>query len=75
MRQVRRYLKDRAAAFPDDRAAVFLPIDDPLGPGPPGASQAPEERRLCLLCRLAPPWSSPLSTSSPSELLEPAMTT
>ncbi|WP_093911823.1 hypothetical protein [Streptomyces sp. cf386] len=55
-RQVRRYLKDRAAAFPDDRAAIFLPIDDPLGPGPPGASEEPEERRLCLLHRLAPPW-------------------
>jgi hypothetical protein len=35
---VRRYLKDRAATFPDDRTAVFLPIDDPLGHRPPGAS-------------------------------------
>ncbi|WP_432077080.1 DISARM system helicase DrmA [Streptomyces wuyuanensis] len=39
------------AAFPDDRAAVFLPIDDPLDPRSVGASEEPEERRLRLLYR------------------------
>ncbi|MFF7529532.1 DISARM system helicase DrmA [Streptomyces bobili] len=38
-------------AFPDDRAAVFLPIDDPLDPGSGGSSEDVEERRLRLLYR------------------------
>ncbi|GAA2109470.1 DISARM system helicase DrmA [Streptomyces synnematoformans] len=38
-------------AFPDERAAVFLPIDDPLGPGSGPAPDDPEERRLRLLYR------------------------
>ncbi|OMI40267.1 superfamily II DNA and RNA helicase [Streptomyces sparsogenes DSM 40356] len=38
-------------AFPDDRAAVFLPIDDPLDPRSAGGSEDVEERRLRLLYR------------------------
>ncbi|WP_323180051.1 hypothetical protein [Streptomyces sp. NBC_00893] len=39
-------------AFPDDRAAVFFPIDDPLDPANRGnAPEDPEERRLRLLYR------------------------
>ncbi|GAB3119849.1 DISARM system helicase DrmA [Streptomyces calidiresistens] len=39
-------------AFPDDRAAVFLPIDDPLDPANRKNDPAdPEERRLRLLYR------------------------
>ncbi|WP_327393162.1 DISARM system helicase DrmA [Streptomyces sp. NBC_01186] len=38
-------------AFPDDRAAVFLPLDDPLDPRSPGDPEEMEERRLRLLYR------------------------
>lgn len=38
-------------AFPDERAAVFLPIDDPLSPGAGPAPDDPEEQRLRLLYR------------------------
>ncbi|MFJ6783512.1 DISARM system helicase DrmA [Streptomyces yangpuensis] len=38
-------------AFPDNRAAVFLPIDDPLDPASGGGSEDVEERRLRLLYR------------------------
>lgn len=39
-------------AFPDDQAAVFLPVDDPLDPRNGGnAPEDPEERRLRLLYR------------------------
>ncbi|GHG94006.1 DISARM system helicase DrmA [Streptomyces rubradiris] len=38
-------------AFPDEKAAVFLPIDDPLDPASAGASEDVEERRLRLLYR------------------------
>ncbi|MFD8141997.1 DISARM system helicase DrmA [Streptomyces sp. NPDC059708] len=38
-------------AFPDDKAAVFLPIDDPLDPTSSGGSEDVEERRLRLLYR------------------------
>ncbi|MFG2206753.1 DISARM system helicase DrmA [Streptomyces sp. NPDC048638] len=39
-------------AFPDDHAAVFLPVDDPLDPANRGnAPEAPEDRRLRLLYR------------------------
>ncbi|OBQ53931.1 helicase [Streptomyces sp. H-KF8] len=39
-------------AFPDDQAAVFLPVDDPLDPGNGShAPEDPEERRLRLLYR------------------------
>ncbi|MFE1010027.1 DISARM system helicase DrmA [Streptomyces sp. NPDC058794] len=39
-------------AFPDDQAAVFLPVDDPLDPGTGGnAPEDPEEKRLRLLYR------------------------
>ncbi|MFB6613191.1 DISARM system helicase DrmA [Streptomyces sp. NPDC056367] len=38
-------------AFPDDKAAVFLPIDDPLDPASSGSSEDVEERRLRLLYR------------------------
>ncbi|KRV49085.1 helicase [Wenjunlia vitaminophila] len=39
-------------AFPDDQAAVFLPIDDPLDPGAANSGpDDPEERRLRLLYR------------------------
>ncbi|AXG81291.1 DISARM system helicase DrmA [Streptomyces paludis] len=38
-------------AFPDDRAAVFLPIDDPLAPGAAGDTEDREEVRLRLLYR------------------------
>ncbi|HBF83609.1 MAG TPA: helicase, partial [Streptomyces sp.] len=39
-------------AFPDDQAAVFLPVDDPLDPANRGhAPEDPEDRRLRLLYR------------------------
>ncbi|MER5758508.1 DISARM system helicase DrmA [Streptomyces sp. NPDC002082] len=38
-------------AFPDEKAAVFLPIDDPLDPASSGGSEDVEERRLRLLYR------------------------
>ncbi|MFJ2059890.1 DISARM system helicase DrmA [Streptomyces sp. NPDC087908] len=38
-------------AFPDERAAVFLPIDDPLDPTTADGSEDAEERRLRLLYR------------------------
>lgn len=38
-------------SFPDERAAVFLPIDDPLEPGSADRSEEMEERRLRLLYR------------------------
>ncbi|MEO3976465.1 DISARM system helicase DrmA [Streptomyces sp. CAU 1734] len=38
-------------AFPDERAAVFLPIDDPLDPAAAESSGDMEERRLRLLYR------------------------
>ncbi|MEU8506466.1 hypothetical protein AB0C40_17420 [Streptomyces brevispora] len=39
-------------AFPDDQAAVFFPVDDPLDPANRGSGpEDPEERRLRLLYR------------------------